>query len=804
MIVKDESHVIESTLKNLCKYIKFSYYVICDTGSSDSTQEIIKNFFKLKNIPGEIHNDPWQDFGTNRSLALSRAHMKSDYLLVFDADDSIIGTFVLPKVLDKDSYMLTFGNKSMKYNRMCLVKNNSKKLKWKYHGVLHEYINSEVQFTSGVISGNYYIVSGKSGARNNDPNKYLKDAKILETAYHKALQEKDPLSNRYVYYCANSYFDAGDYEKAIEWYLLTLKSFGWSEERYNACLRLFELLNKKNDFSAYYYLVKSINYSNERVECIFELIKHYVCEKEYSIAYNYYLLIQDYYENRYSVGKDDLSTKLFARTMDYSFYLPYYLIILCENIKKYDLGIKMYLIIFEKRSIPGGSQSTPGEWWINNLLFNARFYVNKLNNIPSIHNTKEKLKDYVKFLDSSKINYDRKLLIPLGIIEKSNIPEKSNIQEKNNIPEKSNIQSIPSIPFRLDPENTILIYTGFSVDPWNISYTKDKPVGGSERAIIELSKELSNYYTIIISGNLLEEYYSESKNPIFFVNMNNLRILLENNTFKAIIISRFISFFECFKKFSCQRLIIMAHDTYLLNNLIGSNKPDTLIIEENINKIDSCVCLTEYHKQLYSDRYPLLQNKINIINNGIVNNRAGENIKVKNSFIYSSCAERGLERLLELWPEILLVLPDATLNICSYNHFPTNDSEEIMNNTIKKYSESIKHLGKLNQSDLYGLMKKTEYWLYPCCFLETSCITGMELLMHEVICLYYPIGGLSDTMKDYGLQVNHSNEISTLMGLTDSDKQNIRKRGLEYANDCSWKNRSIEWIQLIRDPSGIK
>jgi len=786
MIVKDEAHVIENTFRNLCKYITFSYYVICDTGSSDSTQEIIKNFFKSKNIPGEIHNDPWQDFGTNRSLALAKAHLKSDYLLIFDADDSIFGPFVLPEVLDRDAYMLTFGNDSVKYNRMCLVRNNSELLKWKYIGVLHEYINSEVQFTSGVISGNYYVVSGKSGSRNKDPDKYLKDAKILEIEYHKAIQEKDQLSNRYVYYCANSYCDAGDHENAIKWYLLTLKSFGWSEERYNACLKLFELLNKKNDLSAYYYLVKSINYSNERVECIFELIKHYICQKEYSIAYNYYLLIQDYYENRYSTGMDDLSTKLFVRTMDYSFYLPYYLIILCENIKKYDLGIKMYLLIFEKKSIPG-------EWWINNLLFNARFYIKNHSNKVFI----DKLKEYINFLDSSNIKYDRKLLLDLNISEKG-----TNILNGTNIPEKSNIQNIPSIPFRLDPENTILIYTGFSVDPWNISYTKDKPVGGSERAIIELSKELSNYYNIIISGDLLEEYYSESKNPIFFVNstwnMNNLRILLENNNFKTIIISRYISFFECFKKFSCQRLIIMAHDTYLLNNLIGSNKSDTLIIEENINKIDSCVCLTEYHKQLYSSRYPLLQNKITIINNGIVNNHAGENTKVKNSFIYSSCTERGLERLLELWPEILAVLPDATLNICSYNNFPTNDSEEKIQNTIKKYPESIKHLGKLNQPDLYGLMKKTEYWLYPCCFLETSCITGMELLMHEVICLYYPIGGLSDTMKDYGLQVNHGTEISTLMGLSDSDKKNIQKRGLEYAKDCSWKNRSVEWIRVIQ------
>jgi len=51
MIVKDEAHVIEKTLQNLDQYIIFDYYVICDTGSSDNTKEIIKNhFFKFKKI----------------------------------------------------------------------------------------------------------------------------------------------------------------------------------------------------------------------------------------------------------------------------------------------------------------------------------------------------------------------------------------------------------------------------------------------------------------------------------------------------------------------------------------------------------------------------------------------------------------------------------------------------------------------------------------------------------------------------------------------------------------------------------
>ena len=48
MIVKNESHIIKNTLEKLCNKIKFSYWVICDTGSTDETIEIITEFFKTK------------------------------------------------------------------------------------------------------------------------------------------------------------------------------------------------------------------------------------------------------------------------------------------------------------------------------------------------------------------------------------------------------------------------------------------------------------------------------------------------------------------------------------------------------------------------------------------------------------------------------------------------------------------------------------------------------------------------------------------------------------------------------------
>ena len=90
MIVKNESHIIEERLEDLINKISFDYYVICDTGSTDNTKEIIKSLFEKKNIQGELHEHEWSDFGTNRTKALEAAYGKSEYLLIFDADEVLV------------------------------------------------------------------------------------------------------------------------------------------------------------------------------------------------------------------------------------------------------------------------------------------------------------------------------------------------------------------------------------------------------------------------------------------------------------------------------------------------------------------------------------------------------------------------------------------------------------------------------------------------------------------------------------------------------------------------------------------
>ena len=123
MIVKNEAHIIQRTLEMLCSKIRFDYWVICDTGSTDATREIIQDFFAKVGIDGELHRDEWVNFAHNRTKALEYAFGKTDLLFVFDADDEICGTIAMPSAVTHDEYHLKFGapNSGTTYTRTLLI-----------------------------------------------------------------------------------------------------------------------------------------------------------------------------------------------------------------------------------------------------------------------------------------------------------------------------------------------------------------------------------------------------------------------------------------------------------------------------------------------------------------------------------------------------------------------------------------------------------------------------------------------------------------------------------------------------------
>jgi len=284
MIVKNESHLIENTLIHLLEKIKFTYWVICDTGSTDNTMTIIQEFFDKMKIPGELYSNEWKNFAHNRTLALEYAFEKTDYLLIFDADDSIVGDLVIPDKLKADAYNFQFGL-LIKYQRPLLINNRKK---WIFESVIHEYLKPLESVVYSNLEGNYYVNSGRTGNRNKDPDKYLKDALILKDAFYEAESQNLPIKNRYAFYCANSYFDYKNFADSVEWYKKVLTLDNWDQEKYVSCIRLGIAYQNINEIEKFvFYMLQSFEYDCKRLEGIYYIILYY----HFSYYFHFYKII---------------------------------------------------------------------------------------------------------------------------------------------------------------------------------------------------------------------------------------------------------------------------------------------------------------------------------------------------------------------------------------------------------------------------------------------------------------------------------------------------------------------------------
>ena len=120
MIVKNESKIITRLFDTVLPII--DSYCICDTGSTDNTRQIIKDYFDSKDIPGQIVRHPFKNFGHNRDYALKAAKSMADYLLFLDADMKLVITPEFDKaLLTSDVYSVRQGVPGFTYHNVRLL-----------------------------------------------------------------------------------------------------------------------------------------------------------------------------------------------------------------------------------------------------------------------------------------------------------------------------------------------------------------------------------------------------------------------------------------------------------------------------------------------------------------------------------------------------------------------------------------------------------------------------------------------------------------------------------------------------------
>ncbi len=291
MIVKNESKIITRLLDSLLDVI--DSYCICDTGSTDSTVEIIEQFFSRKSIPGKIVNEPFRDFAYNRTFSLQAAesYVLSEfagqpyYLLLLDADMVFWLNPQLPvdafkRGLRVDAYHMYQGCDAFYYKNTRMVRAG---LGATYWGVTHEYVSTPAgtKYEEIAKSAAFIRDIGDGGAK---ADKFERDIRLLKKGL-----EDCPNNDRYTFYLANSYRDNGDTDLAIETYKKRIELGGWFEEIWMSMYQIGMCYSKKGDMtSAIHWWMEAYQVFPKRVENLYEIVHHYRTTGKNQLAYLFY------------------------------------------------------------------------------------------------------------------------------------------------------------------------------------------------------------------------------------------------------------------------------------------------------------------------------------------------------------------------------------------------------------------------------------------------------------------------------------------------------------------------------------
>lgn len=277
MIVKNEAQVIERCLLSVRHLI--DYWIIVDTGSTDGTQEKIRQ--QLSSIPGKLYERPWVDFASNRNEALLLARGKADFLLFIDADEILEVSPSFQKAdLVHDFYQLRVVERNQTdIYRVSLIKDHPA---WFWKGVIHEGLYASRSMVGSILETLRKISCAEDGYRTKDPQKFVKDAAILEKAL-----AKEPENSRYTFYLAQSYGNAGLYEQAIRWYKKRTTMGDHPEEVFWSfyCIGLIQqhIGSDPQEFIQSY--TEAYQYNSQRAEPLYQIALYYYQLKLPLISY---------------------------------------------------------------------------------------------------------------------------------------------------------------------------------------------------------------------------------------------------------------------------------------------------------------------------------------------------------------------------------------------------------------------------------------------------------------------------------------------------------------------------------------
>ena len=281
MIVKNEARGIVQTLASARPHI--DRWTILDTGSTDGTQDLVRQ--TLEGIPGQLHEEPFVDFGTTRSRALELAGTTSRFTLMLSGDETLVHGEDLRSFCEAQAakphgayYVeVHFGDDHYDSARLATTA-----AAWRYVGVTHEVLVGPGGTPVLRVPRAHVFHDISHRDRATAVRGWQRDLVLLGAAVQKA-----PGDTRSTFYLAQTLECLGQHAEARAMYQRRVDLGGWVEEVYEALYRIARCSRALEEpwESVQQHYLNAHSHSPHRAEPLYRIALHWYDERNYPLMY---------------------------------------------------------------------------------------------------------------------------------------------------------------------------------------------------------------------------------------------------------------------------------------------------------------------------------------------------------------------------------------------------------------------------------------------------------------------------------------------------------------------------------------
>jgi len=280
--------------------------------------------------------------------------------------------------------------------------------------------------------------------------------------------------------------------------------------------------------------------------------------------------------------------------------------------------------------------------------------------------------------------------------------------------------------------------------PINGNYLERKGLGGSESALINLSRSFKKLHPedeITVFANCYEGIY----NKVHWKTIEEFYLTCRNFKQDVLISLREPEIFG-FPYLDSKLNILWSQDL--------SNEKSLINLKNDIyskHNIDIILSVSSFALNDLKSSFP--NNKIILLRNGFNEDLVDKTIKKENVAIYTSTPFRGLSILYDVWPQILKTSQENSMDL-KLKVFGDmtlyNQSTSEFSKLYKKIKllENTEVFGAIPQKKLYEELNKAKFMLYPNNYIETSCMSILEALACNVSVITSSLGALPEQVID--------------------------------------------------------